>query len=147
MALIQTMAEMIILESEVNQALKTSAEIENSFSGDWIFFDANDGLNVKAIFQIESAKNDLQLEGTTHIKAHKKFHEHLLGLFKPELKQELSIFKSPNFTDFCIRLNELLEKEIPIYDLSHKNLWIWHGANQNNTITIGKKLKDFLDLN
>jgi hypothetical protein len=143
------MRELLVLDLKVEETLKISKEIEDSLAGDWVFFDVTDGTKAFAIFALkenQSAKLQNSVYEKGLLQANDKFLEYLLGLFTPETKTELSVVKHNNFKDFCFDLNNILNNKKRVYDLSRKDLWIWHEPNDNNFLKMGEKLKDFLEI-
>ena len=132
--------QLLIVDEQIEIALETSKKIETS-EGDWLFFDSSKGMG-HGLYKIPSAK----ALKNTHLllNVNDNFLEHLLGLFAPDLSTELAIHKQNNFKDFCIVLNDLLNENKKIYDLSRKDFWIWCEAE--NQISMGQKLKEFLNV-
>ena len=139
----------IIIDSEIKEALLASKELEVQLDGDWVYFDFSDGVNGKGLFKVDPNQNSKVQESKfkeTSIEANDSFLKYFLGLFTPSLGSKISIYSSVSFMDFCFKLNKLLNEEMTIYDLSRNKYWIWHETDGTDSLTVGSKLKNFLEL-
>jgi len=143
------MHHFIIIDLEIKQALLASKELERELDGEWVYFDFSDGLNGKGLFKIEHNQDAKVRESKFNslaLEANDDFLKHFLGLFTPSLESEISIHTAQSFKDFCLKINELLNEEKTIFDLSRSKYWIWHEADETESLFIGSGLKNFLEL-
>ena len=147
--LVRCMQHFIVLDLEIEKTLQLSKELESKLNGDWVYFDASDGTHGRGLFKL-TLEHTGKVQDTNFrahfLEAHDDFLNHVLGLFTPSTETQVSIHKSTNFKDFCVKLNELLIQEKKIYDLSRKNFWIWHEPLNEKAFILGDKLKCFLEL-
>lgn len=130
-----------VLETTAPAFFQKSFELENADSeGSWKYFDFIDSDKVLGLFQSSKA---LSLSESS-ITPHSSFFDFLLGQFSPKVEDRFNLVKTTSFYDFCNRLNNLLNENIKIYDLSVKKQWIWH---EGNDIKVSPKLKDYLNFN
>lgn len=139
----------VVLDLKIEETLQISKELEVQIEGDWVYFDASDGVRGKAIFKASrngSEKIRSSKFAPYFLEAHENFLDHLLGLFTPTTDSNLSVYKLESFTGFCTKLNDLLKQEKKIYDLSRSNFWIWSEGANDEKIVMGDKLKNFLEI-
>ena len=136
--------KLILLNESLETAFATARKIESAHpQGEWVNFDASSGGQALGLYLTNT---DDEISDFIAIDAHKDFLDHFLGLFTPSLDNEISIYNANGFTDFCIHLNDCLNKNLKIYDLSRTKLWIWSEKNdKEQPYKIPQKLKNYLD--
>ena len=139
------MNTLIIIDSEIKAAFKKSLELEKNFKGDWVYFDFSDGKTAKGLFQLSPNEDQNAKHLKNALEIHDDFLDCLLGLFTPSLETEFSLKQNNNFKDFCTSLNDTLLKNDKVYDLSRHSFWIMHSNSGKADITVGDKLKQYLD--
>ena len=136
--------KLLLLNESLETAFATAKKIETAYpEGEWVNFDASSGGQALGLYLTNSENENSDFIA---IDAHKDFLDHFLGLFTPSLDSKISIYNAKGFTDFCIHLNDCLNKNLKIYDLSRKKLWIWSEKNEKDQpYEIPSKLKNYLD--
>lgn len=138
---------LLLLNESLETAFATAKKMENAYpEGEWLNFDASSGGQALGLYLTNSDEVNSDFSDFITLKAHKEFLKHFLGLFTPSLDSKISIYNAKGFTDFCIHLNDCLNKNLKIYDLSRTKLWIWYEKNEKDQqYEIPKKLKNYLD--
>ncbi len=127
--------KLIILRQNSVDFFKKASKLESSLpEGEWRYF------------KFKSEKQVLGLYENSHegIDLHPDFFKYFLGQFPPTLSDHIVISQLKNFKDFCLYLNNVLHKDVKIFDLSVSHFWIW--TDEEKTILIPKKLKNYLSL-
>ena len=136
--------KLLLLNESLETAFATAKKMESVYpDGEWLNFDASSGGKALGVY---IAHSETESSEFIAIDAHKDFLDHFLGLFTPSIESQISIYNAKGFTDFCIHLNDCLHKNLKIYDLSRKKLWIWYEQSEKDQpYEIPNKLKNYLD--
>ncbi len=128
--------KLIILRQNSIDFFKKACKLESSLpKGQWRYFKFESKEEVLGLYENSN-------EG---INLHPDFFKYFLGQFTPTLNDHILISQFKNFTDFCLYLNDLLHKNVKIFDLSVSSFWIW--TNEEKNILVPKKLKNYLNFN